>query len=139
METPKPELVQAYKRTKFIVDFPNGQAIIRDGECSDVVDNILSECAASAGTFITAHNPRSQRLSDSDNCNRHHSLVADIEDRGFRYFTGRGIGTDEGWPAEESLFVVGTTRDQATALGAKYGQFAIVWVEIGRAAEIVLC
>jgi hypothetical protein len=139
METPNPELLQAYKRTKFIVDFPKGQAIIRHGDCSVIVDEIFSACATKTGTFITAHNPRSQRLSDSENRKRHRSLIADIEKQGFPYFTGRGVGTDGDWPAEESLFVVGTSREQATALGAKYEQLAIVWVEMGKAAEIVLC
>jgi hypothetical protein len=138
METPSPELLEAYRRTKFIVDQPDGETIIRHGERNADVDKILSEHAVRSGTFITAHNPHSQRLSQSENDNRHRALKADIEKQGFPYLTGRGVGADD-WPTEESLFVLGVRRDLASMLGRKYGQLAIVWVEMGRDAEVVLC
>ena len=138
METPSPELLEAYRRTKFIVDQPDGETIIRHGECNRDIDKMLSEHTIRSGTFITAYNPHSQRLSDDENHNRNLALIADIEKQGFPYFKGRGVGAKD-WPAEESLFVLGVTRDLASMLGRKYGQLAIVWVEAGRAAEIVLC
>jgi len=138
MGTFSPELLDAYKRTKFIVDQPDGEIIIRHGRRNHDIDKMLSKHAVRSGTFITAHNPHPQRLSDDENHNRHLSLIADIEKQGFPYFTGRGIGADN-WPAEESLFVLGMNRDPASMLGRKYGQLAIVWVETGRAAEVVLC
>lgn len=138
METRSAKLLEAYKRTKFIVDQPNGGIIIRHGECNPDIERLLSEHAVRSGMFITAHNPHSQRLSDDENRDRHLSLIADIEERGFPYFTGRGIGTDD-WPAEESLFVLGMSRDLASMLARKHGQLAIVWVDVGRVAEIVLC
>jgi hypothetical protein len=135
----KPELLEAYKRTEFIVDLPDRQTVIWHGKRNDVIERILSEHTAKAGAFITAHNPRSQRLSDGENYERHRLLIADVEKQGFAYLTGRGVGEDHSWPTEESVFVIGTTRDQATALGTKYGQLAIVWFELGRAPEVVLC
>jgi hypothetical protein len=66
-------------------------------------------------------------------------LLADVEKQGFSYLTARGVGEDGKWPAEESLFVIGTSRHQATALGKKYGQLAIVWVETGKPAQVVCC
>jgi hypothetical protein len=138
METPSPELLGAYRRTKFIVDQSDGETIIRHGECNHDIDKMLSEHAVRSGTFITAHNPHSQRFSDDENHSRHLALIADIEKRGFPYLTGRGIGTDD-WPPEESLFVLGMSRNLASTLGRKYGQLAIVWVETGRTAEVVLC
>jgi hypothetical protein len=135
----KPELLEAYKRTQFIVDLPDRQTVICHGKRNNVIEQILSEHAAKTGAFVTAHNPRSQRLSDDQNRERHRLLIADVEKQSFAYLTGRGVGEDHSWPAEESLFVIGTTHDQATALGTKYGQLAIVWVEMGRAPEIVLC
>jgi hypothetical protein len=135
----KPALLEAYKRTEFIVDLPDRQTVIWHGKRNDVIEQILSEHTAKTGAFITAHNPRSQRLSDGENYERHRLLIADVEKQGFTYLTGRGVGEDHSWPTEESVFVIGATRDQATALGTKYGQLAIVWVELGRAPEVVLC
>ncbi|PYV74245.1 MAG: hypothetical protein DMG97_09285 [Acidobacteria bacterium] len=135
----KPELLEAYKRTQFIVDLPDRQTIICHGQRNGVIEQILAEHAAKTGAFITAHNPRSQRLSDAENRERHRLLIADVKKQGFAYLTGSGIGEDHGWPAEESLLVIGTTHDQAIALGTKHGQLAIVWVETGKAAQIVLC
>jgi hypothetical protein len=140
METPNSELLDAYKRTEFVVDYPcvDGKTTIRHGESNNLIDKLLLEHNVTTGTFITAHNPHSRRLSDGENHKRHRTLLADVERQGFAYLTGRGIGTDD-WPAEESLFVLGTSHEQATSLGREHGQFAIVWVEIGRVAEIALC
>jgi sugar phosphate isomerase/epimerase len=138
METPSPELLEAYRRTKFIVDQPDGETIIRHGECNHDIGKMLLEHAVRSGAFITAHNPHSQRLSENENRNRHLALIADVEKQGLPYFTGRGVGAED-WPAEESLFVLGVSRDLASMLGRKYGQVAIVWVEADRAAEVVLC
>jgi hypothetical protein len=135
----KPELLEAYKRTEFIVDLPDRQTVIWHGKRNVVIEQILSEHAAKTGAFITAHNPCSQRLSDRENRERHRLLIAEVEKQGFAYLTGRGVGEDHSWPAEESVFVIGSTHDQATALGTKYGQLAIVWVETGSAPQIVLC
>ncbi len=135
----KPELLEAYKRTEFIVDLPDRQTVICHGQRNSVIEQILSQHTTKAGAIITAHNPGSRRLSDGENCERHRLLIADVEKQGFAYLTGRGIGEDHDWPAEESVFVIGTTHDQATALGKKCGQLAIVWIEIGKAAQIVLC
>jgi len=138
MKTLSPELLEAYKRTKFIVDQPDGGVIIRHGERNHDIDKVLLQHAVRSGAFITAQNPHSQRLSDDENYNRHLALIADIEKQGLPYFTGRGVGAEE-WPAEESLFVLGVSRGLASRLGRKLGQFAIVWVETSRAAEVVLC
>lgn len=135
----KPELLEAYKRTEFIVDLPDRQTAIWHGRHNVAIEQILSEHGAKTGALITAHNPHSQRLSDRENRERHRLLIADVEKQGLAYLTGRGVGEDDSWPAEETVFVIGVNRDQATALGTKFGQLAIVWIEMDRSAQIVLC
>src|SRR6266566_2703825 len=118
----KPELLEAYKRTEFIVDLPDRRTVIRHGHRNSFIEWTLSKHATKTGAFITAHNPGSRRLSDVENRERHRLLIADVEEQGLAYLMGRGIGEDHDWPAEESVFVIGTSHDQATALGKKCGQ-----------------
>src|SRR2546426_11275913 len=81
----KPELLEAYKRTEFIVDLPDRQTVICHGQRNSVIEQILSQHATKAGAFITAHNPGSRRLSDGENRERHRLLIADVEKQGFAY------------------------------------------------------
>jgi hypothetical protein len=89
--------------------------------------------------FITAFNPGSTRLSDSENEHRHNRLIQHLKEMGLRCLTGRGVGDSSDGPAEESLFVIGITADDAKTLGRKFGQFAIVIVESGKPAQVTEC
>ena len=83
--------------------------------------------------IITAHNPRSERLSSEENARRHAELERDLKALGLEYAPSTGESPDGSW-LEEGFSVFGVSLEQALELGRKYGQHAIVWGEGGRVA-----
>jgi len=91
--------------------------------------------------IITAHNPRSERLSSEDNALRHEELGRDLKALGLEYTPSTGESPDRSW-VEEGFAVFDMALEQALELGRKYEQHAIVygegervalgWVENGR-------
>jgi hypothetical protein len=132
-------LIEAYQSTKFVVDIPGGQIVLRVTEPNHRIDALLRTCNASTGAFITACNPRSVRLESAENARRHEMLVNRVRKLGHQFFSGRGIGMDGDWPPEESVFIVAIKRSGALELGRDCGQNAIVFKEVGRSPELVLC
>ncbi|MGH8720503.1 MAG: DUF3293 domain-containing protein, partial [Burkholderiales bacterium] len=51
---------------------------------------------------------------------------------------GEGRDPQQEWPAEPSVLVVGIARAEAEVLGRGYEQNAIVFVEKGKAPELVM-
>ncbi len=131
---PDSELIRAYLNTTYEVYEPN--IIIRIGEHNEKLDKLLIEHEEHSWMFITAHNPGSRKLSDNENSERNSSLLADLDS--YKVFKGRGIGDTEKWDPEESYLVLGIPLSEATALGKKYGQNAIVFGRSGGLPELVL-
>ena len=133
------QLWDAYRQTTFLAATPIGQVAIRVGESSAEVDVLLRRHNAKEWAFITAYNPASQLMDKAENQKRHANLEDDIRERGFVYFHGQGIGTDPAWQPEVSLLIFGLDPEAAIQLGAKYGQNAIVYGKLERAAELLDC
>ena len=130
------ELIAAYEGTCFLVH--GAQDIeLWIGRPSDALSGLLSDNGLSSWAFITADNPYSQGLSASENARRHHALVADVVSLGLRYLPGQGVGSDPSWAPEQSLLVLGISREAATELGRRHGQNAIVFGE-GPVPELLL-
>lgn len=52
---------------------------------------------------------------------------------------GEGIGDDGQWAPELSLLVLGIDRNDARRLGRQYGQLAVIYGELNREAELLMC
>jgi predicted ester cyclase len=83
--------------------------------------------------IITAHNPRSERLSGEENQRRHAELERDLKKMGLEYTPSTGESPDGTW-VEEGFAVFDVGLEQALELGQKYGQHAILWGEGGKVA-----
>lgn len=83
--------------------------------------------------IITAHNPRSERLSDAENQERHEELEREIQKLSLEYTPSTGASPDGTW-VEEGFAVFDIALDSALELGRKYGQHAILWGEGERVA-----
>jgi hypothetical protein len=129
MSRSRNELEVAYGATDYRVeDAPSGPFVIRIGQvCADVNEE---------WAFVTACNPRSERLSDEKNSRRMAELEAVVQVGGWTYYHGQGIGSDGRWPAEPSLLVVGISEADAIALGKRFGQNAVVVGRVGEAARL---
>ena len=134
-----PELLRAYRETRFAATTPRGALTIRVGGSCTELDALCNEFSASSWTFITAWNPRSLPLPRSENDVRNDALLAALTSIGARVFGGEGIGADPTWPPERSFLALGVDRATALELGRRFEQFAVVWGQRGGAAELLTC
>jgi hypothetical protein len=132
------ELVEAYNRTQYLMQTENGEIVLRIGQPSKALAELIEAAAAEGGAFITAENPFSQPLTVDENKNRQDRLREDLAVLGALIIDGAGQGEDPSWPAEASYSAIGITRDQACALGIKYEQNAIVWIDASGTGELIL-
>ena len=131
-------LVLAYRATDYVAHSGSRVFIIRIGHHSLVIDGLFTRMNAKSGAFITAWNPFSKSLSlgASEFWNR--DLKRYLIVRGFSFVDGEGRGRDGEWPPEPSIFAFGISRTEASAIGRRYRQNAIVYVRLGRPAELVM-
>ena len=132
-------LLEAYRRTAFVADTPRGRLTLRIGErCTDL-DAPMVEHGVRSWAYVTAFNPGSVRLMPRENSERQEDLERTVADLGVPAYRGEGVGDDGQWPPEPSLLVLGIGRLDAQRLGRQYGQIAVVFGEIHRKAELLLC
>ncbi len=133
------DLFEAYRNTDFCVNTPRGRIVIHVGHTTSAPDLLLREAGHTTWAYLTAFNPGSTPLSQSENEARQHDLEGAIRDLGHPHYHGEGVGRDRTWPAEPSLLVLGIDRQAAIGLGIRFGQLAIVCGELGRPATLVPC
>ncbi len=134
-------LEQAYRATTYRVEVPAGSGIaIRVGDRHGALDALLAERAAASWMYVTAYNPGSVRRSDAENEEAQRRLVEDVTRGGaVAIYRGFSVGDDGAWPPEPSLLVLGPSRDEARAIGRRFGQLAVVCGERGGPAELLWC
>lgn len=76
--------------------------------------------------IVTAHNPRSQRLSSAENQKRHEALARDLNLLGLEHIPSTGESPDGSW-VEEGFAVFDVELEQALELGREHGQYAVVY------------
>lgn len=131
------ELIESYKNADYVV-FGDPGFVLRIGEPSPLLDDILDAAGATTAAFITGANPGSAKKSAADNGAATATLVDLLSAAGYPHFPGEGRDPEGRWPAEPSVLVIGIYRENAKALGHLFGQSAIVFVEKGGAPELVL-
>jgi hypothetical protein len=123
-------LVLAYRATDYVAYSDSRVFLIRIGHHSLVIDGLLIRMKAKSGTFITAWNPFSKSLSAGANAYWDRELKGCLRARGFAYFAREGRGTIGEWPPESSILAFGMSRTQATSIGRRFRQNAIVYVTL---------
>src|SRR4051812_4184354 len=108
-------LWKAYTETTFRVDMTPNPIDISVGWRRKSLDKVLQAHRAKTWAFVTSWNPGSRPLSAAKNQRRHRSLIDEVERAGLAWLPGRGIGNDDQWPAEESLFIPGCSNTKALA------------------------
>ena len=129
-----PSLLEAYRATAYIVNELTSP--IRIGDLSLEVDAFCKEQGEESWLFITAWNPRSQILTSIENCSRMKELRSILTGYGLACFEGEGRGEGD-WEPEHSFFVPGASREQSIALGKQFDQYAVVFGESGKQAELL--
>lgn len=127
-----PELIQAYERAAYVLD---AGTVLRIGSRSGDVDRLLQAHGAASAAFVTAANPRGEERASAANEAAMAELRASLA---WPWLSGEGRDPAGRWSAEPSLLILGISRGEAEALGRRFEQNAIVYVEKGGPAELVL-
>jgi hypothetical protein len=112
--------------------------VIRIGHHSLIADRLLATMHAGNGAFITAWNPFGKELSLEANEHWDCELKRYLRVRGFAFIEGEGRGRTGKWPPEPSVLAFGISRTEASVIGRRYRQNAVVYVPRGRPAELVM-
>ena len=137
MRPAKPGLIAAYEKALYVV-FGKPELVIRIGQPNPDLDELLEAEGAATAAYITAANPRGVATSAWKNEIANAALVETQTKAGYRCFEGEGRDPQRRWTPERSALVVGVPRADAEAVGRAFGQNAIVFVEKGRAPELVV-
>jgi hypothetical protein len=132
-----PELLEAYRKTHYVV-FGEPELVLRIGERNPDLDELLEAEGAATAAFITAANPKGLERGDWDNEVANAALVESQNRAGYACFEGEGRDPDRKWTPERSVLVAGIPRADAEAAGRAFGQNAIVFVERGKAPELLV-
>lgn len=130
------EQIDAYKKADYVV-FADQQVVLRVGEASAALDELINAEGATTAAFVTAANPRGEKRSESENGAANTALQNFVAAAGYPHYSGEGRDPRGGW-SEPSFLVIGIYRANAEALGKLFEQNAIVFCELGRAPELVI-
>lgn len=128
---------QAYLDTVYRVNRQPHPIDIRIGEANSALDELLESHGARQWAFVTASNPRSRPLPDSENAARNAEMKSSLEEAGWRMVDGIGLPCRPGWQPEDSVLILGIDRDTATTLARRWQQNAIVCGELGGLPELL--
>ena len=129
-----PQLVEAYRKARYVV-LPDLVFHV-DRRCPPL-ETLLQQRGVATAAFVTAANPGSEPRSKDENAAALAHLDRVVAASGYDSHPGEGREPDGTW-SEPSRLVLGIDRASAEALGRRFGQNAIVFVEQGRAPELVL-
>ena len=132
-----PDLVVAYLNAEYIV-FGEPELTLRIGEPSEELDALLEAEGAGTAAFVTAANPHGRLAGKTENVLATTALLEAQREAGYACFAGEGRDPQGAWPVEPSVLVVGISRAEAEVLGRSYEQNAIVFLENGKAPELVM-
>jgi len=131
-----PDLLAAYRDSDYVV-FADPPIILKIGVPSPRLDALLEAEGAPCAAFVTAANPRSKPRSKEENAKALAGLDQLVAASGYPWRPAEGRESEGNW-VEPSRLVIGISRDNAEALGRLFGQNAIVFIERGRAPELLV-
>ncbi len=129
--------VSSYLGTDYVVYHDGREVTVQIGQTAPELDAVLDLFGATSGVFITAANPRSEWRSEAINAAANAEMAALLREGNWRSLPHVGRSADGDW-AEDGLFVLDLEPSVGVALAEQFGQFAIVMVERGLPARLVL-
>ncbi|HMP60686.1 MAG TPA: DUF3293 domain-containing protein [Gemmatales bacterium] len=118
------ELEPLYRQTNYHISLPERLLILHVDDLHPLLDEWLRTEFHSCYAFITACNPGSRRLSETENATRMDQLRATIRAASYLVIPGEGVLGD--W-REASYLVPGVELDLALGWARQFGQAAILW------------
>ena len=132
-----PDLLNSYESADYHVD-SSPSFILKIGIHSPELESIYKTFNKHTAAFITAFNPYSQELSNQENKDRNLKLEELIQSLHFDYIHGEGKCGDGEWDGEESFLIFGISEKQASEIGEKFKQNAIIWCDKNAIPQLLL-
>ena len=130
-------LISAYRETDYRVT-ESPAFTLRVDTFSPDLQAFLRSRKATCAAFLTACNPFSQSLSDSENEKLQLSLANELTHRSLDYLEGIGQHPLNHWPGEPSFLVIELALEAAKTLGKLYQQNAFIWSDSDAIPRLVL-
>jgi hypothetical protein len=122
MALPDESIQEAYRGAHYRV---NGYTLRIDAPHPDF-DAYLTRHQIESYVILTAHNPRSHRLSPAINRVRHVTLLRLLDRRSDRYTPATGEDPSGNWPREEGVCLLDPAPGLGREIARIYEQHAIV-------------
>ena len=130
-------LISAYKDTHYRVDIAPS-FVMKVGMPSEPLRQLYSQYRSDCAAYITACNPFSRNLSDTENTARQAALLNELTGRSLKFINGIGLDSKGEWPGEASFLVLGLSLEATRVLARKYEQNAVVWCDKDAVAQLIL-
>ncbi len=132
-------LLRAYLATDYSVE-TRPRIIIHVGVRSDALDAQLRLAGVTTWAYVAAVNPGSVLLRPHENEMRRAALIQRVAAEGYVFVDGQATSRDpQSFEPEPSLWVLGISEGDASALGREFGQYAVLVGQIGEAPRLVAC
>ena len=139
MRALEPQLIAAYLTTDYVAHIDGEEIVINVGRpVPALLTERVRDKAMPGWAVITAYNPCSVLESAVSNEARQLLLAEMLSLHGYETHSALGRGADGEWE-EPSILVLGISYELAGAIGASFLQNAVVFGEMGAAAELVFC
>ena len=132
-----PALRAAYENAVYAV-FASPGVEFRIGQPSDVLDAMMAMSRVRSAAFVSSATARGAASPENEKRLAEFLLRAQTAGLNYRIYQGEGRDPEGKWSAEPSVLIMGIPRAEAEALGRKLEQNAIVWIDKGRAPELVV-
>jgi hypothetical protein len=120
------ELEAAYRRTRYEVQTPAGPLLLQIDRHSPPLQAVHAQLGVGESVFLTACNPHSVPQCAPRNAVTQARLAQRLAALQLTTWPGWGRDPQGKWPAEQSLFVAGLTRERAAQLAREFSQNAYV-------------
>ncbi len=127
---------EIYQKAHYLVLLPGDSG--SDNEVSfsinqqnQEIDKLMNLHEKQTACFITACNPKGERIDDKENLRLMQELESIVQQKQLPYYFGQGGDSKGAW-IEKSLLIVGIDRAETDQLAHQYEQNAVVWFELGR-------
>jgi hypothetical protein len=121
------KLKEKYRDTNYCVILPNAEIVLRVGQYSPQLKNLMDEHFASCAVFITAWNPHGDVLGAAENISANASLKKELAEIASFVFPGYGASPEGSW-REESVLALPVSMQAATELCSRYAQNAVIFI-----------
>lgn len=132
-------LKAAYHATTYRIHFPHRTVEFRVNEPCPAIDEYLESNGFKEWSFMTAYNPFSELLSETENEIRQQQLISNLCALGYAPIPGEGIGENGDWPPEHALFIPGMPLDAALEQARAFEQYGLIHAFHGEPPKLIFC